>query len=152
MRDRLLDVDFDVAFQQYMNMYASYFFDTQISPNTIDNILSTCHKELNERYQYLLHSLWLIGDSFIIEAYEQQQLASYITSTIRILDRMPFLPEYNDFELIAFIKSRDEKIDFSLFRNIEDRQNTAIDPEVRKFIYQFIIQLKISHQIPVAYA
>ncbi len=134
-----------------MNDYIKTFFDVPISQQTIDSILKTCKHETNERYTYFLYTLWLLGEDFIIQAYINQGLVGYIRSSIRILDRMPFLPEYNDFELHDFLKSRDDKINFDLYRSIQCRKNTKLDHDVRKFVYQFIIQLKIRQGIPVAF-
>lgn len=140
------------AFGKYIGFMARHLAGLDISPQTIDRILTECkqRKRQNERYAYLLHTIWLIGDDYITEAYERAKLEGYMRSAVRLLDLMPYRLEYNDYELIDFIRFKNEQIGLHRFR-IPYRRLVSLDKEIMKFIFQFIIRFKKDHNIAIRY-
>lgn len=101
----------------------------------------------NDRCNYLLYILWVFNNhkSF----YEQNEMESYIASSLRVMYQMKFDLRYNDYNMHRFIEvifkqfGIEEPPPIVPFENIYD--------EVMEFLYQFIICFKRHYNLPIAY-
>ncbi|HEY0828186.1 MAG TPA: hypothetical protein VGE40_08825 [Bacilli bacterium] len=137
-------------FRKNMEQSVLHFTGISLSEDTIDQILKICkiNNRENGRYSYLLHTLWLIGDSYVLEAYKKAHLEGYMRSSVKILELMQRRMEYNDFEFNIFLEFKNLELNFNQYLN-PIRRIAPIDKEIMKFIFQFIIRFKKENGIPI---